>query len=75
MSIQIKVGQLQDIEARIKHLQQHAETAWARGYQMGVESNKQIALQATAALAMEREAHAETNARMTEALIQMENSK
>lgn len=49
-----------------------AQTAWQRGFQHGLESNRSLAAQAMEALRKEREAHAETNRAMTEALLVME---
>lgn len=48
------------------------DTAWQRGYQLGLKSNEQIAKQVTDALRLEQDAHQETNRMMTEALMQAE---
>ena len=53
-------------------LRKWAETAWQRGFQQGLEANRLLATQAMDALKKEREAHAETNSAMTEALLVME---
>lgn len=55
-----------------KRLKAWAESAWARGHAMGMQENKRIAREATAALEAEKEAHAETNVRLTEALMMAE---
>ena len=55
-----------------RDLQQHAGTSWNRGFQQGLEANRLLATQAMDALKKEREAHAETNRAMTEALLVME---
>lgn len=55
-----------------KRLRTWAESAWARGRIAGQDGNASIALQVTAALAAEKEAHAATNARLTEALMAAE---
>lgn len=49
-----------------------AETSWQRGFQHGLEANRLMATQAMDALKKEREAHAETNRTMTDALMMME---
>lgn len=54
-------------------LQVWARSSWARGHQMGMAENRRIAREATEALRLEREAHAETNARLTEALLSAED--
>lgn len=53
-------------------LRKRAETSWQRGFQHGLEANRLVATQAMDALKKEREAHAETNRVMTEALLMME---
>lgn len=55
-----------------RRLQSWARTAWNRGHQMGIESNKQQARVAMEALRKEKEAHAETNAMLTDALMKAE---
>ena len=55
-----------------RDLQQHAGTSWNRGFQQGLEANRLLATQAMDALKKEREAHAETNRAMTDALLMME---
>ena len=49
-----------------------AETSWQRGFQQGLEANRLLATQAMDALKKERDAHAETNRAMTDALLMME---
>lgn len=49
-----------------------AQTAWQRGFQQGLESNRDLAAQAKEALRKEREAHENTNKAMTDALLMME---
>jgi hypothetical protein len=49
-----------------------AQTAWQRGFQQGLESNRGLAAQAKEALRKEREAHENTNKAMTDALLMME---
>lgn len=53
-------------------LRKWAETSWNRGFQQGLEANRLLAVQAAEALRKEREAHAETNRAMTDALLMME---
>jgi len=53
-------------------LRKWAETSWNRGFQQGLEANRLLATQAMDALKKEREAHAETNRAMTDALLMME---
>ena len=53
-------------------LRKWAETSWNRGFQQGLEANRLLAVQAAEALRKEREAHAETNRAMTNALLMME---
>lgn len=53
-------------------LRKRAETAWQRGFQQGLGANRLLATQAMDALKKEREAHAETNRAMTDALLMME---
>lgn len=53
-------------------LRKWAETSWNRGFQQGLEANRLLAVQAADALKKEREAHAETNRAMTDALLMME---
>lgn len=53
-------------------LRKRAETSWNRGFQQGLEANRLLATQAMDALKKEREAHAETNRAMTDALLAME---
>lgn len=55
-----------------QRLQVWAQNAWARGHLMGMQANRQIAKEATDALAKEREAHANTNALFTELLLESE---
>ena len=55
-----------------RRLQSWARTAWNRGHTMGLESNKQQARVAMEALRKEKEAHAETNAMLTDALMKAE---
>lgn len=55
-----------------RRLQSWARTAWNRGHQMGLESNKQQARVAMDALRKEKEAHSETNAMLTDALMKAE---
>lgn len=50
----------------------HARTSWQRGFQQGLETNRLLATQAAEALRKEREAHAETNRAITNALLMME---
>ncbi|MCB0251763.1 MAG: hypothetical protein KDI07_24555 [Anaerolineae bacterium] len=57
-----------------KRLQTWARTAWARGHKMGMQENERIARDAVDALLREKDAHAETNARMTDSLMQAEDS-
>ena len=57
-----------------KRLQTWARTAWARGHKMGMLENERIARDAVDALRREKDAHAETNARMTDSLMQAEDS-
>ena len=57
-----------------KRLQTWARTAWARGHKMGMLENERIARDAGDALRREKDAHAETNARMTDSLMQAEDS-
>jgi hypothetical protein len=45
---------------------------WQRGFQQGLSANRLLAMQAAEALKKEREAHAETNKAMTDALLMME---
>ena len=66
---ELTVANLREDQGRDKHWH---DTAWNRGHQMGMAANRDIARQATEALAKEREAHAETNRMMTEALTQAE---
>ena len=49
-----------------------AETSWNRGFRQGLDANRLLAMQAADALKKEREAHAETNRAMTDALLMME---
>lgn len=58
-----------------KRLRVWAESAWRRGHMMGLDENKRIAKVATEALAEEREAHAATNARLTELLLAVEEER
>lgn len=53
-------------------LRKWAETSWNRGFQQGLEANRLLAVQAAEALRKEREAHAETNRAMTDALVSLE---
>ena len=55
-----------------RDMQQQAGTSWNRGFQQGLEANRLLATQAMDALKKEREAHAETNRAMTDALLMME---
>lgn len=55
-----------------RDMQQRAGTSWQRGFQQGLEANRLLATQAMDALKKEREAHAETNRAMTDALLMME---
>lgn len=66
---ELTVANLRAAQGRDKHWH---DTAWNRGHQMGMAANRDIARQATEALVKEREAHAETNRMMTEALMQAE---
>lgn len=50
------------------------DTAWQRGFQMGVSGAAKVVKDATDALAAEQKAHKETNRAMTEALMQAENA-
>ena len=58
-----------DAPKRNKH-----DTAWQRGFQMGVSGAAKVVKDATDALAAEQKAHKETNRAMTEALMQAENA-
>jgi len=69
---ELTVANLRAAQGRNKHWH---DTAWDRGHQMGMAANRDIARQATEALAKEREAHAETNHMMTEALMQAESAQ
>ena len=53
-------------------LREWNKTAWARGHLVGMAENARIARDAEAALAAEKQAHADTNARMTEELMAAE---
>lgn len=64
-------GRLQASQAH-HDLRKWAETSWNRGFQQGLEANRLLAMQAAEALRKEREAHAETNRAMTDALLMME---
>lgn len=69
MSNNDKAAELRD---EFHDLRKRAETSWQRGFQHGLEANRLMATQAMDALKKEREAHAETNRVMTEALLMME---
>lgn len=62
---------LGDREA-ITKLQTHARTAYKRGFDIGVASNKLHYEQATSILAAERELRLEENARFTEMISELE---
>lgn len=66
------VGKIKRLQAEVEQLRRWAETSWNRGFQQGLQSNRLMAVQAVGALKQEREAHAETNGAMTEALLRME---
>ncbi|TSE32968.1 hypothetical protein LCC91_07900 [Tepidimonas taiwanensis] len=66
------VGKVERLQAEVEQLRRWAETSWNRGFQQGLQCNRLMAVQATDALKKEREAHAETNRAMTEALLVME---
>ncbi len=53
-------------------LQRYADTAWNRGHTMGMKANEDAARQAMDALRTEKEAHADTNARLTEDNMRLE---
>jgi len=55
-----------------KRDKQWHDTAWQRGFQMGLSTNEGTAQEACDALAAEQAAHRETNRMMTEALMQAE---
>ena len=55
-----------------RKLQGWARTAWQRGHRMGMLENERIAREATEALRREKADHAETNSRLTEALMSTE---
>lgn len=52
-----------------------AQTAWQRGFQQGLESNRGLAAQAKEALRKEREAHESTNKALTDAPLMMEGRR
>lgn len=56
-------------------LQRYADTAWNRGHTMGMKANEDTARQAMDALRAEKEAHAETNARLTEDNMRLERER
>lgn len=53
-------------------LRKWAETSWQRGFRQGLDTNRLLATKAMEALKKEREARAETNRAMTDALLMME---
>lgn len=71
-----RIEQLQtDLARRDKEYQQLQawhKTAWQRGHQIGMAQNESVAREAARALAAERQAHADTNACLTDALMQAE---
>lgn len=58
--------------AKCQILRVYANSAWQRGFRMGRIENERIARDAQIALAREREAHADTNTRLSEALLAAE---
>lgn len=58
-----------------KRLQSWARTAWWRGHRMGLLANERTAKEAMDALRREKAAHAETNARLTDALLKAEEQR
>lgn len=56
-------------------LQRYADTAWNRGHTMGMKANEDTARQAMDALRTEKEAHADTNARLTEDNMRLETER
>lgn len=63
---------VESLRREVRRLREHAQTAWQRGHQMGLIANERTAREAIAALQREREAHADTNSRLTESLMQAE---
>ena len=58
-----------------KRLQTWARTAWERGHRIGLLANERTAREAMDALRKEKADHAETNSRMTEALMAAEGQR
>lgn len=58
-----------------KRLQSWARTAWERGHRMGLFANRRTASEAMDALRREKAAHAETNSRLTEAMLKAEEER
>lgn len=55
-----------------RRLQNHALTAWDRGHRMGRMESERLVVEARRSLCLEQEAHAATNAALTEALMAAE---
>ena len=69
----LKAADMLESDAPKRDKQWH-DTAWQRGFQMGVSGAAKVVKDATDALAAEQKAHKETNRAMTEALMQAENA-